>query len=62
VYVGSGAKILGNIRVGNNVHIGANAVVMADVPDDSLVMPPECKVIRGFYRKRAASKEPEAAR
>jgi serine O-acetyltransferase len=62
VYVGSGAKLLGNIRVGNNVRIGANAVVMGDVPDDSLVMPPECKVIRGFYRKRAALKEPEAAR
>lgn len=52
VYVGSGAKILGNIRVGDNVRIGANAVVMTDVPDNSLVMPPECKVIRGFYRKR----------
>lgn len=52
VYVGSGAKVLGAIRVGDNVRIGANAVVMSDVPDNSLVMPPESKVIRGFYRKR----------
>lgn len=57
VFVGSGAKVVGNIRVGNNVRIGANAVVMADVPDDSLVMPPESKVIRGFYRKKAAPDE-----
>jgi serine O-acetyltransferase len=61
VYVGSGAKVLGNIRVGNNVRIGANAVVMTDVPDNSLVMPPECKVIRGFYRKKAASHGPDGA-
>lgn len=52
VYVGSGAKLLGNIRIGNNVRIGANAVVMTDVPDDSLVMPPESAIIRGFYRPR----------
>jgi serine O-acetyltransferase len=50
VYVGSGAKILGNVRVGSNSRIGANAVVMKDIPDNSLVMPPECRVIRGFYR------------
>lgn len=61
VYVGSGAKVLCNVQVGNNVRIGANAVVMADVPDDSLVMPPESKVIRGFYRRKAAPDEPAAA-
>jgi len=36
------------------VRIGANAVVMTDVPDNSLVMPPESKVIRGFYRRKTA--------
>jgi len=61
VYVGSGAKVLGNVHVGNNVRIGANAVVMADVPDDSLVMPPESKVVLGFYRRKAAPDEPAAA-
>ena len=29
-----GAKVLGRIRIGNNVAIGANAVVLTDVPDD----------------------------
>jgi serine O-acetyltransferase len=55
VYVGSGAKVLGNVRIGNNVRIGANAVVMTDVPDDSLVLPPDSAVIRSFYRPRKKS-------
>jgi len=38
VDVGSGAKLLGNIRIGNNVTIGANAVVLDDVPDNSLAV------------------------
>ena len=33
VFVGAGAKILGNIEIGNNAKIGANAVVLTDVPD-----------------------------
>ena len=38
VVVGTGAKVLGNITVGNNVMIGANAVVIRDVPDESTVV------------------------
>lgn len=34
VDIGSGAKLLGRIRIGNNVVIGANAVVTRDVPDN----------------------------
>ncbi len=33
VYMGVGAKILGNIKIGNNVKIGANSVVVNDLPD-----------------------------
>lgn len=32
VYIGTGAKILGPITIGDNAKIGANAVVIADVP------------------------------
>lgn len=32
VLVGCGAKVLGGIRVGDNARIGANAVVLQDVP------------------------------
>ena len=38
VVVGAGAKILGNIRIGDNSIIGANAVVIRDVPDHSTVV------------------------
>jgi serine O-acetyltransferase len=38
VDIGSGAKLLGAIRIGNNVLIGANAVVLCDVPDDSIAV------------------------
>lgn len=37
VHVSPGAKIVGNIRVGNNVRIGDNAVVQRNVPDNALV-------------------------
>lgn len=33
VYIGPGAKIFGAIHIGNNVRIGANCVVLEDVPD-----------------------------
>lgn len=33
VYIGPGAKVFGKINIGNNVAIGANAVVNKDVPD-----------------------------
>ncbi|BAH08068.1 serine O-acetyltransferase EpsC [Clostridium kluyveri] len=35
VFIGSGAKLLGPIVVGDNVKIGANAVVLKDVPSNS---------------------------
>ncbi len=45
VYIGPGAKILGNIIVGNNVAIGANAVVIDDVPNNAVVVGIPGKVI-----------------
>ncbi|MDX1580815.1 MAG: serine O-acetyltransferase [Alphaproteobacteria bacterium] len=38
VIVGAGAKILGPVTVGNNARIGANAVVVKDVPDDTTMV------------------------
>lgn len=38
VDIGAGAKILGNIRIGDDVVIGANAVVLTDVPANSLAV------------------------
>lgn len=38
VVVGAGAKVLGNIQIGDNVRIGAASVVLRDVPQDSTVV------------------------
>ncbi len=38
VVIGTGAKVLGNITVGDNSYIGANAVVIKDVPPNSTVV------------------------
>lgn len=38
VVIGTGAKILGNITVGDNSYVGANAVVIKDVPPNSTVV------------------------
>lgn len=38
VMVGSGAKVLGPIKIGNNVKIGANAVILKNVPDNVTVV------------------------
>ncbi len=36
--VGAGAKVLGNLQIGNNVRIGAGSVVLRDVPSDCTVV------------------------
>ena len=46
VYISAGARIIGNIHVGNNVIIGANAVVNKDVPDNCIVAGVPAKLIR----------------
>jgi serine acetyltransferase len=38
VYLGSGAKILADTTIGNNVVIVANSVVLTDVPDNTTIM------------------------
>jgi len=38
VFIGVGAKIIGGIKIGNDVRIGANAVVTRDVPDHATVV------------------------
>jgi len=38
IVIGAGAKVLGNITVGDNSYIGSNAVVIKDVPPNSTVV------------------------
>lgn len=60
VILGAGAKILGPISIGDNVRVGANAVVLEDVPPGvtvagvpaKIVKKPNHKVIESGYFKR----------
>lgn len=45
VLIGAGAKILGNVKVGNHVKIGAGAIVVNDVPDNCTVVGPKAVTI-----------------
>lgn len=45
VFIGPGAKILGKIQVGDHAAIGANCVVVADVPPHAVVVGVPGKVI-----------------
>ena len=45
VTIGAGAKIIGGIRVGKGATIGANAVVLNDVPPESTVVGIPAKII-----------------
>jgi len=45
VYIGPGAKIFGKIRIGNNVAIGANAVVSKSLPDNAVAVGNPARIV-----------------
>lgn len=45
VTIYTGAVVVGNIRIGDNVIIGANAVVLTDIPSDCVVVGIPAKVV-----------------
>ncbi|HJE02396.1 MAG TPA: serine O-acetyltransferase [Aliarcobacter thereius] len=51
VVLGSGAKILGNITIGSNSKIGANSVVVVDVPENSTAVGVPARIIKKDQRK-----------
>lgn len=46
VVIGSGAKVLGSFRVGDNSNIGSNAVVLREVPDNCTVVGNPGRVVK----------------
>jgi len=62
VTIGAGAKVLGPVTVGSGSRIGANAVVVRDVPPDSVVVGVPGQVIaRSRPRSRTAALDVEDA-
>lgn len=45
-YIGTGVTILGPVHIGNNVVIGAGAVVTKDIPDNCVVAGNPAKIIK----------------
>lgn len=46
VFIGGSAKIFGGIKIGDNVTIAANAVVVKDVPENAIVGGVPAKIIK----------------
>ena len=46
VLIGTGAKVLGPIRVGDNSRIAANSVVLREIPEDSTAVGIPARVVR----------------
>jgi serine O-acetyltransferase len=53
VVVGAGAKVLGNIKIGNNVKIGGGSVVVHSVPDNCTVVGVPAEIVRKEGKKTA---------
>lgn len=46
IFIGAGAKIVGPVTIGNGARVGANAVVVADVPAGATVVGIPARVVR----------------
>ncbi len=51
VVIGAGAKVLGNIRLGNCVKVGAGSVVVHSVPDNCTVVGVPAEIVRKEGKK-----------
>lgn len=47
-FIGTGAKIMPGVTIGNRVVVGAGAVVTTDVPDDSMVVGMPARIIKKY--------------
>jgi len=51
IVIGTGAKVLGNVKIGDGVQIGANAVVIKDVPPNSTVVGVPGRIVKKEGKK-----------
>lgn len=59
VIIGSGAKVLGPINIGDNVKIGANSVVLKDIEDNKTAVGIPAKVVKKVNSKIITIKDVE---
>lgn len=50
VYISAGARVLGAVKIGNNVIVAPNAVVIKDVPDNCIVGGIPAKILKENIR------------
>jgi serine O-acetyltransferase len=60
VYFGPGAKLIGDTRIGNNVVVAANSLVISDVPDNATVIGVPARIMPGGEPKRFPTEMPVA--
>jgi serine O-acetyltransferase len=60
VFLGSGARIVGPVRIGNDVIIGANAVVLKDLPDGAVAVGNPARVVK-IYDQPVTSEDAAAS-
>jgi serine O-acetyltransferase len=46
VFIGAGAKIIGTLKIGSGAKVGANAVVLEDVPEGATVVGIPARVVK----------------
>lgn len=61
LFIGAGAKILGGITIGDGVRVGANAVVVKDVPAHVTVGGIPARILRHHSAKDDSADSPETA-
>jgi len=61
VFIGAGAKVIGPVRIGSDVKIGANAVVTRDLPDGATAVGVPARIVK-IYGRRVNAEAPAAER
>jgi serine O-acetyltransferase len=60
VFIGVGACVLGQIRIGSRVHVSANSLVITDIPDDCIAIGVPAKAVPRLAPLAAAEPEPRS--
>jgi serine O-acetyltransferase len=55
VFIGAGAKVVGSVSIGDGSHIGANAVVVTDIPAHVTAVGIPARVVRHHSNARPAA-------